>query len=55
MSQAGADGSGGAVDVYRDQTASQVTFAGGSTGVQPTIAPEGVDGSNAIKHTNLQT
>jgi hypothetical protein len=54
VSQAGAGGSGGTVDVYRDQTASQVTFVGGSTGVQATIAPEGVGGTNAIKHTNLQ-
>lgn len=54
VSQAGASGSGGTVDVYRDQTASQLTFAGGSTGVQATIAAEGIGGSNAIKHTNLQ-
>ena len=55
VSQDGASGgSGGTIDVYRDQTASQVTFVGGSTGVQATIAPEGIGGSNAIKHENLQ-
>jgi hypothetical protein len=41
------------VDVYTDQT--NVSFVGGSAGVEATIASgEGVGGSNAIKHTNLQ-
>jgi hypothetical protein len=53
ISQAAAGGSGGTVDVYRNQTASQVTFAGGSTGVQATIAPEGIGGSSCLKHSNL--
>lgn len=53
VNQAASSGSGGTVDVYRDQTASQVTFAGGSTGVQASIAPEGIAGSNCLKHSNL--
>jgi hypothetical protein len=53
VSQAATGASGGTVDVYRDQTASQVAFAGGSTGVQATIASEGIGGSNCVKHSNL--
>jgi hypothetical protein len=54
VSQAAAGASGGTVDVYRDQTASQVTFAGGTAGVQATIASEGIGGSSCLKHSNLQ-
>jgi hypothetical protein len=55
VSQAGTgSGGGGTVDVYRNQAASEVSFVGGSAGVQASIAAEGVGGSNCIKHTNLQ-
>jgi hypothetical protein len=41
------------VDVYIDQT--NVTFTNGSTGVQAAVvAGQGVNGSYAIKHSNLQ-
>jgi hypothetical protein len=53
VNQAAAPPMGSLIDLYTNQT--DVAFAGGSTGVQAAVvAGEGVGGSNAIKHTNLQ-